>query len=144
MEELVLEQLPREEPPLAVYNFDSSANSSTPSDPAPTTMTEAVPAPAEALNWDDLPVLEEAVELVEEIEADASAPGIGAPKAAPLPPADAARRLAIQVAARLNVELRKSGQDGLNSDIITRLARLLQEALAKDASNMENSPPDKH
>jgi len=66
------------------------------------------------------------------------------PPAATLPPADAAHRLAIQVAARLNVELRKSGQGGLSSDIITRLARLLQEALAKGAPNMENTPPDKH
>ena len=98
---------------------------------------------AEEINWDDFPVLEEAVELPEEVDADGAAQGTGTSQVAMLPPADAARRLAIQVAARLNVELRKSGQDGLNSDIITRLARLLQEALAKGAPNMENTTVNK-
>lgn len=104
----------------------------------------------EEINLDDFPVLEEVVEI------DTDATGHRAdpddvhatieflPPAAKLPPADAAHRLAIQVAARLNVELRKSGQGGLSSDIITRLARLLQEALAKGAPNMENTPSDKH
>lgn len=107
-------------------------------------MDMAVPAPPEELNWDDIPVLEEAVEMLEETEANETGHAVGGPAAINLPPADAARRLAIQVAARLNVELRKSGQAGLSSDIITRLARLLQEALAKGVSNMENTPPDKH
>ena len=88
-------------------------------------------------NWDDIPVLEEAVELTDDIEADAALSG--APPATALPSASAARRLAIQVAARLNVELRKSGQTGLNSAIITQLAKMLEEALAKDAANMENA-----
>ena len=44
----------------------------------------------------------------------------------------------------LNVELRKSGQAGLNSAIITQLAKMLEEALAKDAPNMENTRPGKH
>jgi len=109
---------------------------------APLSVTEASAAPADEINWDDIPVLEEAVDMSEEFYAHETS---HAPDAtAPLPPAEAARRLAVQVAARLNVELRKSGQGGLSSDIITRLARLLQEALAKGASNMENSSPDKH
>ena len=109
---------------------------------------------AEELQWDDFPVLEEVVDQTEEIDTDeighrTDPVGVNAakellPSSANLPPAEAARRLAIQVAARLNVELRKSGQGGLSSDIITRLARLLQEALAKGTSNMENTPPDKH
>lgn len=109
---------------------------------------------AEEIHWDDFPILEEVVEQTEEIDTDeighrADPGSVNAamelvPSATNLPPADAARRLAIQVAARLNVELRKSGQGGLSSDIITRLARLLQEALAKGAPNMENTPPDKH
>ncbi len=98
----------------------------------------------EEINLDDFPVLEEVVELSEEVDTDGAAQRTGAPRVATLPPADAAHRLAIQVAARLNVELRKSGQGGLSSDIITRLARLLQEALAKGAPNMENTPQDKH
>ena len=88
-------------------------------------------------NWDDIPVLEEAVDLTDEIDADAAVPG--ASPAIVLPPAGAARRLAIQVAARLNVELRKSGQAGLNSAIITQLAKMLEEALAKNAATMENA-----
>jgi hypothetical protein len=104
----------------------------------------------EEINLDDFPVLEEVVEIDTDAVGHKTDPGdVNAameflPPAAKLPPADAAHRLAIQVAARLNVELRKSGQGGLSSDIITRLARLLQEALAKGTPNMENSPPDKH
>lgn len=106
-------------------------------------MTAATPAAAEEINWDDIPVLEEVVEPAEEIDAEGATHGAGTSPAAMLPPTDAARRLAIQVAARLNVELRKSGQAGLSSDIITRLARLLQEALAKGAANMENTTVNK-
>jgi hypothetical protein len=106
--------------------------------------TESIPAPVEEINWDNIPVLEEAVEMPEEIVIHEADHAIDEPAVAYLPAADTARRLAIQVAARLNVELRKSGQGGLSSDIITRLARLLQEALAKSASNMENTTPDKH
>jgi len=138
---LPLEELPRGELPPSEVKTDILAGSGT---QPPAAMTAAVPAPAEAMNWDDIPVLEEAVELSEEGDADAATHGTGGLQTATLPPADTARRLAIQVAARLNVELRKSGQNGLNSDIITRLARLLQEALAKGAPNMENTPPDKH
>lgn len=94
-------------------------------------------------NWDDIPVLEEAVDLTEEIGSEAAMPDAATPSAAPRPSAGAARRMAIQVAARLNVELRKSGQAGLNSTIITQLAKMLEEALAKDAPNMENTRPGK-
>ncbi len=90
-------------------------------------------------NWDDIPVLEEAVDLAEEIDTDAPGHDAPSPPAAALPPAAAARRLAIQVAARLNVELRKSGQTGLNSTVITQLAKMLEDALAKNAANMENT-----
>lgn len=94
--------------------------------------------PAEHGELHDIPVLEDAVELPDEPDRHApSAP------ATPLPSAAGARRLAIQVAARLNVELRKQGRPGLSSDVITHLARLLEEALAKGAANMENNPPEK-
>jgi hypothetical protein len=105
----------------------------------PTSVTKSPPAATEEINWDDFPVLEEAVELAEMFDADAAGSHAETPQSAGLPRADAARRLAIQVAARLNVELRKSGQAGLSSDIIIRLARLLQEALAKGTANMENN-----
>ena len=115
-----------------------------PAEPAaptlPSNIPELVPETTLTLseeNWDDIPVLEEAVDLTDDIEADAAVSG--APPAAALPSAGAARRLAIQVAARLNVELRKSGQAGLNSAIITQLAKMLEEALAKSAATMENA-----
>ena len=113
----------------------------------PGTIPEPLPETTLSLseeNWDDIPVLEETVDLTEYIEADVAEPGKATSPATTLPPSGAGRRLAIQVAARLNVELRKSGQPGLNSAIITKLAKMLEEALAKGAANMENTPPDKH
>lgn len=100
--------------------------------------------PPDEINWDDIPVLDEAVDLHEVSVTNETNQAAGVVATTALLPADVARRLAIQVAARLNVELRKSGQAGLSSEIITRLARLLQEALAKSAPNMENTPPDQH
>jgi hypothetical protein len=129
---LTLEELPPVALPHTEVKADSIADNNAPA------------STAAEISWDDFPVLEEAVELTEETDTDAATHGMGTALAETLPPADTARRLAIQVAARLNVELRKSGQAGLSSDIITRLARLLQEALAKGAANMENTPPDKH
>ena len=96
-----------------------------------------MPAAAQAIipeNWDDIPVLEEAVDMADINDTDE-----GHASGAMLPHAGDARRLAIQVAARLNVELRKSGQPGLSSEIITRLARMLEEALAKGTANVENT-----
>ena len=115
--------------------------------PAPPTATldEAVPAmpvTAHAIipeNWDDIPVLEEAVDMADISDTDEGQAG-----GAMLPHAGDARRLAIQVAARLNVELRKSGQPGLSSELITRLARMLEEALAKGTANVENKRSEKH
>jgi len=133
---LPLVESPRAELPLVEVKTDIIADSDS-LPPAPT--TAPTPTPAEAVNWDDIPVLEEAVELSEESAADAANHGTDRLQDTTLPPAETARRLAIQVAARLNVELRKSGQNGLSSDIITRLARLLQEALAKGSPNMENT-----
>ena len=104
--------------------------------PAPAIPDQA-PAPDHAIipeNWDDIPVLEEAVDMADINDTDEGHAG-----GAMLPHAGDARRLAIQVAARLNVELRKSGQPGLSSEIITRLARMLEEALAKGTANVENT-----
>jgi hypothetical protein len=128
---------------LPAVDDTAAADNKVPSDAVAPPLAEATPAPPEEVNWDDIPVLEEAVEMLEATEANEAGRVVGGPVATNLPPADAARRLAIQVAARLNVELRKSGQAGLSSDIITRLARLLQEALAKGALNMENTTVNK-
>jgi hypothetical protein len=109
----------------------------------PTTST--APALGEAVDFRDIPVLEDAVELNEDfpaLETPAAEPG---PKPVnPLILARDARRLAIQVAARLNVSLRREGKAGLSSDIIARLAHELEQALAKDDANMENTKPQRH
>jgi hypothetical protein len=98
----------------------------------------------ESIDFSDIPVLEDAVELSEDLPPlEALAPG-PVPGPSALPPAPDARRLAIQVAARLNVTLRKEGKPVLASDVIARLAHELEEALAKAGSNMENNPPEKH
>ena len=112
----------------------------------PVVETAPAPAPVPAasdhdLTPTDIPVLSDVVDEIEEIEAVAlpadqtTLPGLTMP---PPPPAADARKLAIQVAARLNVELRKDGKPGLSSDVIARLAHALEEALAKAASNSEN------
>ncbi len=102
------------------------------SDPAPSGVTTA----AEEGDLGEIPVLEDIIDFNDEPEPRTDTPAV--------PPAADARRLAIQVAARLNVELRKAGKPSLSSDVITRLARLLEEALAKAGANMENKPPEKH
>jgi hypothetical protein len=94
------------------------------------------PAAADVSDLGEIPLLEDIIEFHEESESR-TAP-------AARPPASEGRRLAIQVAARLNVELRKAGKPGLGSEVITRLARLLEEALAKAGTNMENTPPEDH
>ncbi len=140
MAELSLQELARAELPLIEVKTDIIAEHGTlPPEP----MTTALSASGEEINWDDIPILEEVVDMSEELDVHETGHAADQPVATKLPTADAARRLAIQVAARLNVELRKSGQGGLSSDIITRLARLLQEALAKGAPNMENTPVNK-
>ncbi len=98
-------------------------------------------------SWDDIPVLENAIDLA--FETEIPVPAVEAahdktePKAEPGLPASAAHRLAIQAAARLNLELRKSGKRGLNTAIVTRLAQILEETLAQGTANMENRPRKK-
>jgi hypothetical protein len=47
----------------------------------------------------------------------------------PLPDPQHARDLAIRVVAKLNIEMRKAGGQGLDIKTILRLQRLLKEAL---------------
>ena len=99
----------------------------------------APPAPAqpglERANWDDIPVLQDAIDVPETPAA--------APAAHAIKPQDQAHRMAIQIAARLNVELRRAGKPPLSSDIVTRLVHLLQETLAQGAPNVDNKPQRK-
>lgn len=93
------------------------------------------PVPAtDDLGPSDIPVLDDAVDLADDFHTPL--------EASPLPEPLDARRIAIQVTARLNAALRREGKPVLSSEVITRLAQALEEALAKDGSNMENSSPD--
>ncbi len=51
----------------------------------------------------------------------------------------AARSLAIQIVAKLNMELRKCGERALSPAIVDRLQYLLREALAQGGSDVDNS-----
>jgi len=91
----------------------------------------------EALLADSIPVLTDAVvfpEAASEAEVEDAVQ-----IEAPLPSPDRARDIAIRVAARLNIELRKSGRRGLNTPVIIRLAQLLRDALAQAPPNSDNS-----
>ena len=95
----------------------------------------------------DIPVLDDVVEEIEELET-AALPASGESTAslplATLPEGMSARRLAIQVAARLNVELRREGKPVLSSAVIARLAHALEVALAPGDANRENTKPEQH
>jgi len=82
----------------------------------------------------EIPVLEDAVDL----EPTPPAAAVGS---SPLPAPEEARRLAIQAAARLNVALRKEGKPVLASDVIARLVRELEQALANHPPNVDNTRP---
>lgn len=113
-------------------------------------MGYALHAPAAVdVHWDDIPVLENAIDL-----ATTAAPRPAAADT-PSPPESAARdaktdasavpvidahKLAILAAARLNMELKKSGKRALSTTVIARLAKILEETLARGAPNVENSP----
>ncbi len=109
--------------------------SPTTSSPAATAVVTPDAHPSTA-NWDNIPLLQDVIDAVES-PADSRTP-------APNPSAEQARRMAIQVAARLNVELRRSGKHALSSDILTRLARVLQETLAQSPPNVDNKPHNKN
>lgn len=74
-----------------------------------------------SINWDDIPVLNEVVDLP--TRAAAAVPN--------------ARTVAVRVVARLNIELRQAGTAPLDPAIIDRLERLLREALDPNAAAIE-------
>lgn len=94
----------------------------------------------EALLAGSIPVLTDAVVFPN--AAGDTAADAPAQLEVPLPSPDRARDMAIQVAARLNIEMRKSGRRGLNTAAIIRLAQLLRDALAQAQPNMDNSNHD--
>ncbi|MHB8256063.1 MAG: hypothetical protein ACYDHY_05890 [Acidiferrobacterales bacterium] len=97
--------------------------------------------------WDDIPVLQNAVDLApgkgsaesQRQAAPAPTPGEPQPPPAATLPSAHAHRIAVLAAARLDVELRKSGARSLDSSVVTRLAQILEEMLAQGAANMDNN-----
>ena len=77
------------------------------------------------MDWDDIPVLN-----------DIAAPPPST--AAGVPSADRARDIAVRTIAKLNIELRKRGERGLDPITIDRLQQLLQEELEQQAANVDN------
>ncbi len=83
------------------------------------------------MDWDDIPILNDV----------AAPPPAGAPgmPATPLPSADRAHDIAVRTIAKLNIELRKRGERGLDPITINRLQQLLQEELEQQGANMDNT-----
>lgn len=119
----------------------------------------------DAEEWVEIPVLEDAVYLPPESSwsetpaEDSGIPGTGTPPPnaaadfatarqppeqleVPLPSPEGARDVAIRTAARLNIELKRSGRRGLSNDVIVRLTRILRESLAQAGANMDNTGPN--
>lgn len=90
---------------------------------APENNQESSEEKEEEIRWEDIPVLEDVADEPEAFEA---------------PDPRVARKIAIQVAARLNIEMHKQGLDGLDIATINRLRALLVKELAKAASKSEN------
>ena len=95
---------------------------------------DALPRPSLG-SWVNIPVLQDAV--------DAPETPLTTPTSNAHPSQGQAHRMAIQIAARLNVELRRAGKPPLSSDIVTRLVHLLKETLALGMPNVDNKPQRK-
>ena len=100
-----------------------------------------------AENWDDIPVLQNAIDLTPETGApEIPAPAASGPKAgkpqrttAAKPPGFDNHRIAVLATARLDLELRRSGGQPLDTTTVARLAQILEEVLAQAAANMDNT-----
>lgn len=90
---------------------------------------DALPRPSLG-SWVNIPVLQDAVDVPET--------PLTTPTSNAHPSQGQAHRMAIQIAARLNVELRRAGKPPLSSDIVTRLVHLLKETLALGMPNVDN------
>jgi len=99
------------------------------------------------IRWEDIPVLED---VAEDLPDDQPENQLGTEQldaraldAIELrsPDPQQARNIAIQVAARLNIEMRKQGLEGLDIATINRLRDLLVKELAKAATKSENDEP---
>lgn len=83
--------------------------------------------------WDDdIPVLRE-------VAAPPPAGKQAAEESGPIASRAQTHKLAVKIIARLNIELRKKGKPELEPLTINRLQRILEEELAQQAANVENS-----
>ncbi len=114
-----------------------------------TTSRDPLLAPATVeVSWDDIPVLENAVELAPTSGSDAAqlqsrtttgpAPREPHPSHATALLQVHAHRIAVMAAARLDLELRKSGERSFDSTMVARLAQIQEEMLVQDLANMDN------
>jgi hypothetical protein len=96
----------------------------------------------EEIRWEDIPVLEDVADEPGDGGGRATQDAkTGSPEADTgfqVPDSKLARKIAIQVAARLNIEMHKQGLDGLDIATINRLRALLVKELAKAATYNEN------
>ncbi|MFQ5935016.1 MAG: hypothetical protein ACE5LB_01215, partial [Acidiferrobacterales bacterium] len=100
----------------------------------------AAEGPARFGTPDSIPVLDEVVTAAQAGRAEGK-PVAGRPSAdkkAPSRRQKRARDLAVQVIARLNIELRKCGERALSPAIIDRLQYLLRDALEHKAPDVDN------
>ena len=88
------------------------------------------------IRWEDIPVLEDVAEELPDTDLLDTDPSNAGEFRSPDP--QQARNIAIQVAARLNIEMRKQGLEGLDIATINRLRDLLVKELAKAAAKGEN------
>jgi hypothetical protein len=94
----------------------------------------------EVAEWDDIPVLDEVAahpdddSTEHDVDDPQFAPGAGTPKP------DRVREIAIKVVAKLNIELRKCGERGLEARTVDRLNFLLREALGPRHTNQTDKP----
>ncbi len=106
------------------FDPDGSGREASPAKPATQTPPSGRSAPL-ALD-DNIPLLEDEVTL------PPPAPGLDPRQT---------RELAVRAIARLNIEMRKAGEQGLDIKTIQRLQALLREELEKAAATGENTQP---
>jgi len=96
------------------------------SNPSEADIDEASGNEVEEIRWEDIPVLEDVAEGTDDEDEFQ------------IPDPKQARKIAIQVAARLNIEMHKQGLEGLDIATINRLRALLVKELAKAAASKQD------
>jgi hypothetical protein len=116
-------------PPAPAPPTEASPRVHTASEPATVEEITPAPAPEPEIRADDIPVLQDVA--LPPPESTPPAPAAASAPLTSLPLPEHARQVAVQVIARLNVELRKIGERGLDPKTVDRLQYLLREVLEK-------------